>query len=27
MANLPQERGGRLDDRVINALSRITPAA
>ncbi|QFG69407.1 geranylgeranyl reductase family protein [Ornithinimicrobium pratense] len=27
MANLPQERGGRLDDRVINALSRMTPAA
>lgn len=27
MANLPQERGGRLDDRVINALSRVTPAA
>ena len=27
MANLPQERGGRLDDRVINALSRLTPAA
>ena len=27
MANLPQERGGRLDDHVINALSRMTPAA
>jgi flavin-dependent dehydrogenase len=27
MANLPQERDGRLDDRVINALSRMTPAA
>ncbi|GGK82644.1 geranylgeranyl reductase family protein [Ornithinimicrobium pekingense] len=27
MANLPQERGGGLDDRVINALSRMTPAA
>ncbi|WP_299449919.1 geranylgeranyl reductase family protein [uncultured Serinicoccus sp.] len=27
MANLPQERGGGMDDRVINALSRMTPAA
>ncbi|MDO5739621.1 MAG: geranylgeranyl reductase family protein [Ornithinimicrobium sp.] len=27
MANLPQERGGGLDDRVINALTRMTPAA
>ena len=27
MANLPQERGGGLDDRIINALSRATPAA
>jgi geranylgeranyl reductase family protein len=27
MANLPQERDGRLDDRVLNALSRMTPAA
>ncbi|GAA5167930.1 geranylgeranyl reductase family protein [Ornithinimicrobium tianjinense] len=27
MANLPQERDGQLDDRVINALSRMTPAA
>ncbi len=27
MANLPQERGGGLDDRVINALSKMTPAA
>ncbi|MFX0538935.1 geranylgeranyl reductase family protein [Ornithinimicrobium sp. Y1847] len=27
MANLPQERDGRLDDRVINALTRVTPAA
>ena len=27
MANLPEERGGGLDDRVINALSRLAPAA
>jgi geranylgeranyl reductase family protein len=27
MANLPQERGGKLDDRIINALTRMTPAA
>lgn len=27
MANLPQERGGGLDDRVINALTKMAPAA
>lgn len=27
MANLPEERGGGLDDRVINALSKMAPAA
>ncbi|WP_427384723.1 geranylgeranyl reductase family protein [Janibacter sp. G56] len=27
MANLPEERGGRIDDRIINALTRIAPAA
>lgn len=27
MANLAEPTGGRLDDRVIGALTRVTPAA